>query len=255
MSYSKINYKDSPDTSTPINAFNLNKMDSAIYDNDVIVTNLVDGWIKPTETFTYRNAFSMNTSADMTGKLSIGDKIKITQSNVVKQFYITGITATYILVNTTTDWSVFNQTISNVYYSHEASPLGFPQWFSYLPSFSNITLGENASVVAKYNMVGRQVNVSMIWTLVASSAINAASNIKSFSLPIATVAGQVQGKATFLDSGSTYYQGIVVGGGSTVEIYALLANGTYSAVTNITSTVPFTWTTNDNININVSYRI
>jgi len=40
MSYSKIGWKNSPSTSTPINATNLNKMDTGIYNNDASITAL-----------------------------------------------------------------------------------------------------------------------------------------------------------------------------------------------------------------------
>ena len=40
MSYSKINWTDSPSTTTPVNATNLNKMDNQIYTNtEDIITN------------------------------------------------------------------------------------------------------------------------------------------------------------------------------------------------------------------------
>jgi hypothetical protein len=108
-------WQNSPSTTTPINATNLN--------------NLAGGWTSITETLTYSSAdaptFVISTSADTTSYLSVGMKIKLTQTTV-KYFIITAITSTTITVYGGTDYTLTNAAISEVFYSVHRSPYGFP---------------------------------------------------------------------------------------------------------------------------------
>lgn len=88
-----------------------------------------NGWISARATLTYSSAdaptFVCNTSIDLTTRISVGMKIKLTQTTT-KYFFVTAITPTTITLYGGTDYVVANATISNVYYSMVKSPLGFP---------------------------------------------------------------------------------------------------------------------------------
>jgi hypothetical protein len=89
----------------------------------------VSGWIPVTETITYVSAdvpiFVVGTSADMTGKISVGMKIKLTHSTT-KYFIVVAISATQITLYGGTDYTLSAGAITNFYYSTWKTPLGFP---------------------------------------------------------------------------------------------------------------------------------
>lgn len=104
------------------------------------VTQTLDGWIPANETWTYASASSVTTPGDVSYKYKKGDKIKMTQSAAVKYFYVTA--SSYSAPNTTinlvggADYSVANVAISANYFSHAATPVGFPDWFNWTATFS-----------------------------------------------------------------------------------------------------------------------
>lgn len=138
----KIDFKDYPDTTTPINADNLN----IIQDNAEISINEVDtkntnlknqvanGWyeIDPTAVLTFSSwdasAYTgvVSTNIDLTSVLSVGMKVKFTQNSAIKYAFITAITSTQLTLFLGTDYSLNNSTISNSYYSMLKAPYGFP---------------------------------------------------------------------------------------------------------------------------------
>ena len=87
------------------------------------------GWQPTTATITYSSAdsptFVANTATDLTGLISVGMRLKLTQTTV-KYFIVTAITSTKITLYGGTDYTLANSTISNVYFSNVKAPLGFP---------------------------------------------------------------------------------------------------------------------------------
>lgn len=88
-----------------------------------------DGWSAGTGTWTYSSAddptFVIATSADQTGLIGVGDRIKLTQTTA-KYFIVTAIDASTITVYGGTDYDLANAAITSPYYSHMKAPLGFP---------------------------------------------------------------------------------------------------------------------------------
>jgi len=88
-----------------------------------------NGWISARATLTYASAstptFVCNTSTNLSTRISVGMKIKLTQTTT-KYFFVTAITSTTITLYGGTDYVLANATISNVYYSVVKSPYGFP---------------------------------------------------------------------------------------------------------------------------------
>lgn len=88
-----------------------------------------NGWISARATLTYASAsaptFVCNTSINLSTRISVGMKIKLTQTTT-KYFFVTAITSTTITLYGGTDYVLANATITNVYYSMVKSPYGFP---------------------------------------------------------------------------------------------------------------------------------
>lgn len=69
--------------------------------------------------------FVATTSIDLTSILSLGMRIKLTQTST-KYFIITAISGTTLTLYGGTDYTLINAAITNVYYSGEKAPYGFP---------------------------------------------------------------------------------------------------------------------------------
>jgi hypothetical protein len=150
MAYTKKIWKDYPDATTPINAEDLNNIEDGLETVDTALENLnnnvnniedgletVDtslnsGWISLTGTFTFVSWDSttytgvVNSNLDLTSYLSVGMKVKFTQSATVKFGIITAITSTQLTLFLGTDYSLNNSGISNAFYSMLKAPYGFP---------------------------------------------------------------------------------------------------------------------------------
>ncbi len=122
-------------------------------------------------------------------------------------------------------------------------------WTTWTPSYSNITVG-NGSVTARYQQIGKTVNFLFIFTLGSTSSIG---STPYFTLP---VTAQAVGHyfAAFSDAGTANYPAAVDANTTQAYPYALSAGGTYAGQSYISATVPFTWTTNDNIIVRGTYE-
>jgi hypothetical protein len=133
MAYIKKIWKDYPDTTTPILASDMNNIENGLETVDTLSTttanNVNNGWIPLTGTFAYSSAdsptFVMSTSVDLTGIVGLGMRIKLTQTTT-KYFIVTAITTSSITMYGGTDYTLTSDAISNVYYSSQKTPFGFP---------------------------------------------------------------------------------------------------------------------------------
>jgi len=104
----------------------------------VTIANLVasifgNGWISADETWTYASAddptYTFTISGDLTGKYSVGMRVKLTQTTV-RYFIITKVVeaagTTTITIYGGTDYDLDNDTITLPYYSIVKAPFGFP---------------------------------------------------------------------------------------------------------------------------------
>lgn len=96
---------------------------------DEVVGGTLIGWNKLNATLTYASAdsptFVANTSIDLTSVISVGMKLKLTQTTV-KYFIVTAITSTTITLYGGTDYTLVNVTITLPYFSSMKAPFGFP---------------------------------------------------------------------------------------------------------------------------------
>jgi len=155
-----------------------------------------NGWISARATLTYASAsaptFVCNTSTDLTTRISVGMKIKLTQTTT-KYFFVTAITSTTITLYGGTTYSVINATISNVYFSSVQLPYGFPIASTGLGVDFVIEQGSNANGnYEKWNsgklvMWGR-LSVTSLAIIFASGSVFAAPYLQNFPITSLTIA-------------------------------------------------------------------
>jgi hypothetical protein len=123
-------------------------------------------------------------------------------------------------------------------------PIYVTRELSYAPQPTNITIG-SGTIPATYYVNHRAILIKLVFTLAADSAITGAAK---FSYPFTLDTIQVPKHTCFLeDQGTAYLPGFVAGG----YIKAMNAAATYATLVDLSSTVPFTWTTADKIHISI----
>jgi len=101
-----------------------------------------DGWVTVSDTWTYASASTFTiASVDRTSIYTPGTKLKFTQTSakyavVVSSSFSTNTTVT-IAVNT--DYVLANAAITAPYYSYQQSPVGFPNFFTYVPTHTGFS--------------------------------------------------------------------------------------------------------------------
>jgi hypothetical protein len=244
MAYVKKIWKDYPDTTTPILASDMSNIENGIeavdtalenLENNVnniedgletVTNNVNNGWyqtgISPTFTFvSWDNSVRtgvVNSNLDLTPYLSVGMKVKFTQSATVKFGIITAITSTQLTLFLGTDYSLNTSAISNSYYSMLKTPYGFPlnpdKWSVI---FTDVTQRNQTNPVNLqwYNIanVSLTVPIGLWWlsynVLAQADAIGATAGNKVFRTTLSTTAnGQTNPEFTnsFGTSSVSYFR-------------------------------------------------
>ncbi len=126
----------------------------------------------------------------------------------------------------------------------------FP-WTAYTPTLNNWTLG-NGSVTARYQQIGKTIIVFFRFTFGSTSSIASTPN---FSLPFN--AAQTLGASYFVnlqDAGTADIPGYVYMATNVVYPGVMNVSSTYPSFAGVSATVPFTWTTNDTITVQMTYE-
>jgi hypothetical protein len=129
-------------------------------------------------------------------------------------------------------------------------------WTTYTPTLTNLTIG-NGTIVGRYKQIGKTVTVfvGFQWGSTTTSSggfrislpVNANSSYTSIVEPRFT--------STLLDSGTAYFVGtLTLNSATSIDLLAILANGTYTTWTNCNATTPFTWTNNDRFGYMFTYE-
>jgi len=122
-----------------------------------------DGWLEAKETWTYASATTITVPSGAASKYQRGDKIKLTQTTV-KYFYITGVADTVLTITAGTSYTLVNAAISANYYSHEANPMGFPDWFNWTPAWTGrgaLTTTGVTNHLARFRISGRTLTYQL----------------------------------------------------------------------------------------------
>ena len=145
------------------------------------VIQAYDGWIDANEEWAYASASTITVPSGAALKYAKGDKIKLTQTTV-KYFYVVGVADTLLTVTGGSDYTVANSAITDIYYSHASSPIGFPNWFSHASVF--VGFSANPAGVFHFRIIGGKLEFNII------HSANGTSNATTFNqtLPVTAIA-------------------------------------------------------------------
>lgn len=131
-------------------------------------------------------------------------------------------------------------------------------WQSYTPTFANFTQGAS-TVVSKYIYVGKWTRVSVKITLGAGFALTASgitltTPTAANAYYTATTQAMIGNVRCSDITGSNYYGMARFTANNIVMPLVLVTSGTYSTMSGIASTIPFTWATPDVLLIEFEYE-
>ena len=146
--------------------------------------------------------------------------------------------------------SPFPFTTGQVLTSADMNSIG--EVVSYTPTLTSLTLG-NGTMTTRYVLINNFVHYEGKITFGSTSSITASN--PQIALPFTSAQNfQIAGSVIYGDSGTATFSGlpIIVG---TTSIYLYISNfaTTYGSEVAVSSTVPFTWTTNDSITWSIHY--
>ena len=135
--------------------------------------------------------------------------------------------------------------------SYKSATTLYP-WANWTPTLSGVTVG-NGSVVARYQKIGKLVNISFNFTLGTTSAVTGRFFFSqpSSSSGIRPVSSYLNLAGASFATPSIGFTGI---SGSNCYVDCITASGTYAGGASLSSTVPFTWTTGSEIVVWASYE-
>lgn len=127
-------------------------------------------------------------------------------------------------------------------------------WRSYTPTLTNITLG-NGSVAAAYTQIGKTISFRILITFGSTSAMGSSPFI---SLPVNAAAAYASGFSS-VGVCDCLNAGVAAFGGQCrldtgTDIYPYPANGAGGQLVALSSTVPFTWGTGDQLTLTGTYE-
>ena len=214
-------------------------------------------WQRGTGTWTYVSATTLTVPQADADAITKGTKLWFTQTTS-KYFYVASISGTTVTIVTTTDYTLANAAVTAPYYSNASTPFGFPDWFNYTPTLTNLSGG--TINLAKYQIVGKTARFKFRYTL-AGAGVSGAIRV---SLPVSANADEhppatytTIGSVNFLDSGVGLfpaYTNLDSTTGSAL-ITCLVTNATYGTHSGTASTIPFTWAVNDQIYARGEYEM
>jgi hypothetical protein len=125
-------------------------------------------------------------------------------------------------------------------------------WTTYTPTLNNWTVG-NGTVFARYQQIGKTIILFFKFTFGSTSAFPGGN--PNFTLPVNASNTLAQSFwCNLQDAGTIDQVGCVYFATNGVYPQALNAAGTYLASAPINATLPFTWTTNDSITVQITYE-
>jgi hypothetical protein len=132
-----------------------------------------------------------------------------------------------------------------------ATPAGGLTYSDWTPSYTNLTIG-NGTVVSRYAQSGKYVN--FFWSLQFGSTTSI-SGSPVITLPVTARNAYENTTANFDDAGTGGFTGYALMTSTTaMTVYYIGAATAYTQFFGITSSLPFTWTTNDRISFQISYE-
>lgn len=207
-------------------------------------------WIPVNETWIYASASTITAPTDATTKYQKWDRIRFKQGGGYKYFTLQSLTSTVLTIVTNTDHVVANSAITDVYISRSIKPFGYPSEFNFSAAIANFT-ATSATITARLAIANGLVTGHIEIVFGASTAITGALTL-TLPVPIASYGALIPiGLTRFKDAtGGNAAQGVILSGG---QIAVFNGSGTYVIADTLSSTIPFTWATSDDMEINFSY--
>ena len=153
-----------------------------------MTNTIADGWSSPSESWTYASSTTITVPSDATTKYSVGDKLRLKQGGLYKYFYVTAVASTTLTVTGGSDYTVANASITDNYYSKASSPVGFPHWFNYTPTYTGFSTDPSGGT-NRFKIDGNTVTVQRVTgtagtsngaTFLVSAPVTSASAPASF---------------------------------------------------------------------------
>ncbi len=186
-----------------------------------------DGWTSIGVAASTISATSVSLVGDWTTTLAVGDKIKLTNSTV-KYFYVLSVAYSSVVSTVTfvtnSDYSISNNAVTLPYYSHAASPLGFPYWFSYTTTYTGWSANPTGQVT-KFAMNGRIVHVQ--WDVPATSNGTSNATTATMTLPT-TCADDIVVPVSAFDNANILGSVRTTVGSATINLYHDIAFGAWA---------------------------
>lgn len=113
---------------------------------------------------------------------------------------------------------------------------------SWTPTWTNLTVGDGTTEQSTWVRIGNTIFFTLFVTFGSTSSISGAP---SFSLPAAAANAFTVNALYYDDSATTYYEGRCTGFASAAALAVSNSSSTYLTTTVLSSTVPFTWATDD----------
>jgi len=117
-----------------------------------LIADTNGGWFSPnpfeTAVWTYNGDYTVNVTGAATGFYSVGNKVRLKQGGAYKYFYIIQVTSTVLYFANNSDYVLTNTAITDYNVSREETPVGFPESFNWVPTFSGF-----AAIPTLYNAI------------------------------------------------------------------------------------------------------
>lgn len=131
---------------------------------------------------------------------------------------------------------------------------GLLAWTSYTPTFTNFSLGNGTITLAKFKQLGKLVFVKVLVTLGSTSTVTGRIG---FTLPVTATADNTDkaiNNAGLLAGAVSAIGFVALGSATRADLYAILASGTFTTATNISSTIPGTWASASTFSATFTYE-
>lgn len=159
--------------------------------------NLINGWTPADATWTYASASTITVPSGAASVYGKGDRIRWKQGGAYKYGVIVTVADTLLTIAVNTNYTVANSAITDIYFSHEANPLGYPHWFNWTTSWGGFSANPTGTFI--YSILG---NMCSIYYTDASAGTSNGTSL-TFTGPVAALKTAIMALVVFgKDNGS-----------------------------------------------------
>lgn len=144
-----------------------------------------DGWTAVTGTWTYASASTITVDSGAAAIYAVGDRIRWKQGAGYKYGVLVAVADTVLNIMVNTDFTVATPTaITDMYYSHQESPIGYPQWFAMAAPTWTVAEVDNGSGGQPTNNVVRGKVDGRLFTCTVKADATKAGTSTNFSFAV-----------------------------------------------------------------------